>query len=337
MRKQTILLIIILTGAVMIMAACDTLLESFQQTDSQSATLTAMVTPTSIPPTLDLKGNEVIEPPMIEPYTVVCVSIMEDRLVKSGIMEWSETEPLFAYVAPANRYWGWFSGDAVVLNFADDAKVPDEFGNIPEGLAPEELSTTDLHVFGDFAFSPDNTHLAFTALRQSEKLYTVMVVSLGSGLKDIMDLFPDSQAETDDYASDKSVIEWIDNNTVRVASSCGIDCEQIYRANIRTATLTFEEEVRKHGHKGREQEDNIIEYDERRYPVMNMQNWSPDKRFVFYTDTRYQTWIIREETKQQYRLPVDGRDVLQTRWSPDSRFLAIRFEDNIEIYQISSF
>ena len=316
------------------MAACDVLLESFRQTDSQSATLTAMVTPTSMPPTLDLKGNEVIEPENLEPYQVVCISILEDRLVRSGIMEWSETEPLFAYVAPPNRYWGWFSGDAVVLNFADDAKVPDEFGNIPEGMAPEELSTTDLHVFGDFAFSPDNAHLAFTALRQSEKLYTVMVVSMSSGLKDVIDLFPDSQAETDDYASDKSVIEWVDNNTVRVTSSCGIDCERIYRADIRSARLTYEKEVRKHGHNGRVQEDHVIEYDERRYPVMNMPNWSPDERFVFYTDNRYQTWVIREETKQQFLLPVDGRDVLQTRWSADSRFLAVRFEDRIEIYQV---
>ncbi len=333
MKRQIFLLIFLLICAAVILAACDTLLESFQQTDSQSATLTAMVTPTSIPPTLDLKGNEVLEPQAIGPYEVVCISIIEDR-IHGGVMEWSDSAPLFAYVAPQNRYWGWFSGDAVVLNFADDAKVPDEFGNIPEGLAPSELSTTDLHVFGDFAFSPDNRHLAFTALRQSEKLYTVMVADMDSGLKNVTDLFPDSAAETDAYASDKSVIEWVGNDKLRVASSCGIDCEQIYLADIRTASLTHEEDVRKHGHNGRLQENHVIEYDERNYPVMNNAAWSPDEHFVFYTDARYQTWVIREENKQQYRLPVDGRDVLQVRWSADSRFIAIRFEDRIEIYEI---
>ena len=333
MNKQTYKLVILLISAAILMAACDTLLESFRQTDSQSATLTAMVTPTSIPPTLDLKGNAVLEQQAAGPYKVVCISIIEDRL-HGGIMEWSENAPLFAYVAPSNRYWGWFSGDAVVLDFAEDAKVADEFGNIPDGPAPSELSTTDIHVFGDFAFSPDNSYLAFTALRQSEKLYTVMVASLGSGLKELKDLFPDSQAETDEYASDTSVIEWVSGHVLRVASSCGIDCERIYSADIRTGELTFEEEVRKHGHNGRVQEDHVIEYEQREYPVMNMANWSPNEHFVFYTDARYQTWVIREETKEQYRLPIDGRDVLQTRWSSDSHFLAVRFEDRIEIYEI---
>lgn len=333
MKKQMLLLIILLICAAGVLAACDTLLESFQQTDSQSATLTAMVTPTSIPPTLDLKGNEVLENQALGPYEVVCISIIEDRL-NGGIMEWADDAPLLAYVAPENRYWGWFSGDAVVLNFADDAKVPDEYGNIPQGLSPSELSTTDLHAFGDFAFSPDHSRLAFVALRQSEKLYTVMVASLDSGLKNVVDLFPDAAAETDAYASDKSVIRWINDNIVQVASSCGIDCEQIYNADVRTGALTREEQVRKHGHDGRVQENHVKEYDDRNYPVMNNANWSPDENFVFYTDARYQTWIIRESSKQQYQLPVDGRDVLQTRWSTDSRFLAIRYEDKIEVYEI---
>ncbi len=332
MKKNIILLIILIICAVIILAACDTLLENFQQTDSQSATLTAMVTPTSIPPTLDLKGNEV-QDEQLDSISVVCISIIEDRL-NGGIMEWADNSPLFAYVAPNNRYWGWFSGDAVVLDFSDDAKVPDENGNIPAGMAPSELSTTDLHVFGDFAFSPDNSKLAFTALRQSEKLYTVMVASLDSGLKDVIDLFPDAQAETDEFASDKSVIKWINNNVLQAASSCGIDCERIYNINVRNGSATPQEEVRKHGHSGREQPNHIIDYDDRDYPVMNNQNWSPDENFVFYTDARYQSWIIRENSKQQYQLPVDGRDVIQTRWSSDSRFLAIRFEDKIEIYEI---
>ena len=333
MRQKIPLLIILLICAGVVLAACDSLMEGFQQVDSQSATLTAMVTPTSIPPTLDLKGNEVLEEITPEPYEVVCISILEDH-IHGGIMEWADDVPLFAYVAPANRYWGWFSGDAVVLDFRDESKVPDEFGNIPKGFSPRELSTSDLHVFGDFAFSPDNNRLAFTALRQSEKLYTIFVATLDSGLKNVIDLFPDAAAETDEYASDKSVIEWLNNNEVRVASSCGVDCERIYTANVRSGALTFEEEVRKYGHNGREQPNHVIEYDDRNYPVMNNANWSPNDEFVFYTDARYQTWIIREKTKQQYQLPVDGRDVLQTRWSPDSRFIAIRFEDAIEIYEI---
>lgn len=333
MKKKIFLLIFLLFCAGAALTACDLLVESFQQTDSQSATLTAMVTPTVIQPTLDLKGNEVLEQQAVGPYEVVCISIIEDRL-NGGIMEWADDVPLLAYVAPENRYWGWFSGDAVILDFRDDRKVPDEYGEIPEGLAPSEMSTTDLHCFGDFAFSPDHNRLAFTALRQSEKLYTVMVASLNSGLKDTVDLFPGSLAETDPYASDKSVIEWVSNNVIRVSSSCGIDCEQIYKVNVLTGALEREPDTRKHGHSGRVQENHVITYDDRNYPVMNNANWSPDEHFVFYTDSRYQAWIIREGSGQQYPLPVDGRDLIQTRWSADSRFLAVRYEDKIEIYEI---
>ena len=73
MNRQIIFLIILLILAGVILSACDVLLQSFQQTDSQSATLTAMVTPTSIPPTLDLKGNEVLEEMTINSYEVVCI------------------------------------------------------------------------------------------------------------------------------------------------------------------------------------------------------------------------------------------------------------------------
>ena len=125
-KHEIRLILFLLFCAVILLSACDVLLQSFQQTDSQSATLTAMVTPTSVPPTLDLKGNEVLEDLTIDSYEVVCISIIEDR-IHGGVMEWAEDAPLLAYVAPANRYWGWFSGDAVVLDFAEDAKKPDDF------------------------------------------------------------------------------------------------------------------------------------------------------------------------------------------------------------------
>ncbi len=334
MKKQKILLAFLLICAGLVMAACDTLLASFSTTDSQSATLTAMVTPTSPPPTLDLKGNEVLEDMSLNAYEVVAVSLLEDRLLNLGIMEWAADAPLFAYVAPENRYWGWFSGDAVVLNFAEDAKVPDEDGVIPEGLAPREYSTTDVNAFGDFAFSPDHTYVAFVALRQSEKLYTVMVSRLDSELKEVTDLFPGSAAETDEYASDKSILGWDDEENLRVSSSCGIDCERIYTVNVRSGISQVVEETRKYGHDGRKQEDHVIEYDDRDYPAMNMPNWSPDEMYVFYTDNRGDAWILKEGLQQQYKLPVDGSDVLQSLWSSDSRFIALRFEDAIEIFEV---
>ena len=334
MKKQKILLAFLLICAGLVMAACDTLLASFSTTDSQSATLTAMVTPTSPPPTLDLKGNEVLDDVELNVYEVVAVSLLEDRLLNLGIIEWGAVALLFAYVAPVNRYWGWFSGDAVVLNFDEKAKVPDEDGVIPAGLAPSEYSTTDVNAFGDFAFSADHTYIAFVALRQSEKLYTVMVSRLDSELKDVTDLFPGSAAETDEYASDKSILGWDDEENLRVSSSCGVDCERIYTVNVRSAIAQVVEETRKYAHDGRKQDAHVIEYDDRDYPAMNMPNWSPDEMYVFYTDNRGDAWILKEGIHQQYKLPVDGSDVLQSLWSFDSRFIALRFEDAIKIFEV---
>ncbi len=334
MNKKKILLAVLLICAGLVMAACDTLLASFTTTDSQSATLTAMITPTAPAPTLDLKGNEVIEDMELNSYEVVTVSLLEDRLLNLGLMEWAEDAPIFAYVAPENRYWGWFSGDAVVLDFDDDVKVPDEDGNIPEGLSPLEYSTTDVNAFGDFTFSADHTYVAFVALRQSEKLYTVMVSKLESELKTVTDLFPGSAAETDDYSSDKSILGWDDEKTLRVSSSCGIDCERIYTIDVQTGISQVVEEVRKYGHEGRTQEDHVLEYDDRDYPAMNMPNWSPNEQYIFYTDNRGEAWILKDDVKEQYKLPVDGWDVLQSRWSYDSRFIALRFEDAIQIFEV---
>lgn len=67
---------------------------------------------------------------------------------------------------------------------------------------------------------------------------------------------------------------------------------------------------------------------------MNMPNWSPDEMYVFYTDNRGDAWILKEGLQQQYKLPVDGSDVLQSLWSFDSRFIALRFEDAIEIFEV---
>lgn len=327
LQKRRIFLIASLLFCVLAAAACDTLMESFRTFDTQSATLTAMVSPTVMVPTLDLKGNEVIGQKSGAPYEVVCVSLLEDR-PNGGIMNWSDSGTYFAYTAPTNRYWGWFSGDAVVLDLAEDPE--NEYGF----SVTDELSTEGYNVFGNYAFSPDNRLLAFTALRQSEKLYTVMTAELGSGLKTVKDLFPGGICETDSFASEKSVIGWVSENELRVSSSCGIDCEHIYLVNVQTGSMTLEEDTRKNGHSGRDHSDHVLEYDDRRYPVMNQANWAPNDKYIFYTDNRDQAWVINDETKQQFELPVNGGNILQTLWSADSRYLALRYEDRIRILAI---
>lgn len=321
---------LILLGCIicLLAAGCDTLLASLSQPDATSATQTALATQPASAPTLDLKGNHVIESETCSaPYEVICVSILEDH-PNGGIMKWSDNAPLFAYVAPSNRYWAWFSGDGVVLDFSNDADSDHPDGTM---IPPTEYSTANLHVFGNFSFSQDNKHLAFVSLRQSEKLYTVHVASFDSGLSDSMDLFPDTLAESDEYSSEKSVIGWEDNDHVNVATSCGIDCEQLYTADINNGALVKGEEVRKKGHTGREHSPHVIKYDTRYYPAMNYSNWSADESRYIYTDNRNQVWIVKEDSKEQYQLDIPGTGILETAWSFDHKYLAVRYDDSIMI------
>ena len=51
---------ILLWIGLIVLSGCS-VLSGMMPVDPQSATLTALVTPTSVQPTLDLKGNEVVE------------------------------------------------------------------------------------------------------------------------------------------------------------------------------------------------------------------------------------------------------------------------------------
>lgn len=323
MKKTFTKTIILATGGFLILitiGACS-ILSGMQAVDSQSATLTALITPTAVQPTLDLKGNQVLEDQSCEVSSVASISTFDDA-EDGGIFRWADDQDLFAYVAPETRYWGWFSGDAVVLSFEDDEKKP------------SEMATSRIKVFGDFAFSPDSRKLAFVAFRPSDKVYTIMVSDLDSRLQSTVDLFPGLSAETDEYSSSKSVIEWISDKKIRVATSCGIDCERIMIADVDTGQLTQEEEVRKNGHAGRTFPQHVIEYDDREYPAMNQANWSPDEQYVFYTDTQGKAWILNDRENYQFQLPVSGDTVLQSLWSADEQYLALRFSENINIYKV---
>ena len=311
-------MILLWTGLI-VLSGCS-VLSGMMPVDPQSATLTALVTPTSVQPTLDLKGNEVVEEQGCIVYRGASITTFSDA-IDGGTFQWADHQDYFAYVAPENRYWAWFSGDAAVLRFSEDRAEPETF------------FTNGLKVFGDFAFSPNGTKVAFVVFRPSDKLYTVYVASLSSGLQQATDLFPGNVASTDDYSSQKSVIGWVSETDVRVSTSCGIDCERIYRINSNTASLVFEEETRKHGHPGRVFIPIERTLDARFYPQMAYSNWSKSGNLVFYIDERDDVWIMNERTKRQYRLDITGFKLLQTAWSSDDRYIAIRYPEEIIVYK----
>lgn len=304
---------------------CSVLIKEMMPIDPQSATLTALVTPTSIRPTLDKKGNDVIEEQGCIVYRAPSITTFEDA-IDGGTFQWAEHPTdegdLLAYVTPENRYWAWFSGDAAVVTLPID----------PDGELTVKF-TSSLNVFGDFAFSPNGTRVAFTVFRPSDKLYTVYIASLASSLQLTTDLFPGNVASTDEYSSQKSVIGWVSENELRVSTSCGIDCERVYRINTNNASMVLEEETRKYGHPGREFNPIVRTLDVRYYPEMDYSNWSLSGNLVFYVDERDDAWIMNETTKRQYLVDLPGRNLLQTAWSPDDRFIALRYAEEIIVYR----
>lgn len=307
------LLVVFVTGCQLIM--------DFQPIDPQSATLTALVTPTSVQPTPDLKGNAVIEDQSCEVFSGPSISTFANA-EDGGIFGWASNSNRLAYVVPENRYWAWFSGDAEVLDFDDG-----------QSGKPLQMKTSGLKVFGDFAFSPSGEKLAFVAVRTSEKVYTVMVASLSSGMSRTIDLFPDTSADTDNYSSQKSVIAWTSDKDIKVSTSCGIDCERIYQIDTNSGSTQMLEEVRKRGHGGRVFHKTVLEYDARLYPAMLNPNWSDDHVLIYYSDAQGKSWILNDQTKEQFEIPARGDDVLQSAWSYDHQYLALRMRESIHVFR----
>jgi hypothetical protein len=159
-----------------------------------------------------------------------------------------------------------------------------------------------------------------------------MVADLDSGLRTVTDLFPFGCGHRR-FSSSKSVMN---GSTRRTAPDDKLRCG--LRANPgrkhKSGTLSQQEEVRKKGHSGRTFPQHVIEYDDRLYPAMSKANWSPADTYVFYTDTQNKTWILNDQENYQFALPISGDTVLQSLWSADERFLALRFSEKISIYDV---
>lgn len=50
-------------------------------------------------------------------------------------------------------------------------------------------------------------------------------------------------------------------------------------------------------------------------------------------DERDDIWIMNERTKRQYRINLTGYRLRQTAWSPDDRYIALRYPEEMIVYQ----
>lgn len=324
-RTSISLLFCFVVTAILALSACDVLPQP------QVAGVIGTVTPTA---TMDPSGYQAISP---ESCTIGNWSTIQAERRQAGYTFWSQGDMVsfqpyrpgeparIAYMAPSDRS-SWLAGELRL------AEGPDFKEHIT--LARNVLAV------GDLTWSPSGDRLAFIAFRPEDSLYTVMIAGAdGSGL---VDLFPADLARTDNRSAQKAIVAWEDEQKVQVVSSCGEQCLQGFEVDISQPTIPaliptpiadYKELYRRlsiNRHELPTPTGEPLQFPK----VMNSPHWSPDEKSLVYLDRRAMLWYLSIDRKINYLLDIGLRDVHETRWSPQSDYLAVRAEDRIFLMEI---
>lgn len=221
---------------------------------------------------------------------------------QGDLLAWSPVNDELAYVRPANGRWAWFVGDLVLYDI---------------DLAKESYTSTDKQVFGDVTWSPDGNALAYVVLDSSKEIYSVYVLNLLTGSD--LEVFSANSAKTDEWSSTKGITNWASERNVVVTSSCGLDCARIFNYNIETSVMTIDGEVRKN-------EDKSLD--------LSNEMTSPDGTWTLAVDTQDNLWMANRETGKVFIL-LAATTVEEVKWSVDSKYVALRTAEKVQVYQVS--
>jgi len=295
------ILVLLCAFLLLTLAACAETIVTPTETDADVLLTAQAANP--LPTAMVAEGARVAASPVCLVQTFTTVSVDSDYVTtKQGdMLAWNPVSDQLAYVRPVNGRWGWFVGDLVVYDFT---------------LKKEIFTTVDLEVMGDTAWSADGSNLAYVVLDPEEKTYTVYVGGLANGLS--VDIFG-SSVKTDDYSSTKGILGWISERNVEVTSSCGLDCMQKYNFNTETSVLTKDEQTRKN-------EDPSLD-------LVN-QTTSPDGLWTISVDENNNVWLANAKTKIASIISADTA-VEEIKWSPDSRYLSLRFSGEIKVFDVT--
>ncbi len=245
--------------------------------------------------------------------------VAEDAVIQiskpfGNLLAWQPDVDRLAFVSPVGRSWGWSVGDALI--------APIDSG--------EPVNTNEIQVAGDLTWSPDGLWLGFVTLRPADNQYSVEVWRPTDG--SLIDLFPQG-ATTDSFASRKGIVRWVDSNTLQISESCGVDCSRLVRVSV----LGGEQRVLQ---EKRAAEDNSLKVDLNQPEGITLfANWitpnvSPDEMSVFFSDDKDVGWIGNIEEQMKYPLDLKGGSVLESKWSSDSRYLAVRTEEKVLVFKV---
>ncbi len=239
---------------------------------------------------------------------------------QGDLVSWSPVQDTIAFVAPsAGSAWSWYVGDLVTIS------------NLS---AVQTYTITNSGISGDITWSPDGKTIAFIARRFGDNTFTAMTLQIATG--QLTDLFPDKEAHTDSLTSPKGIVNWLDNTNVVVATSCDGDCVQLVKVNV----LNGSKEAYSSG-TIRKKDDHSLDLTvleptviPTSYPTMTGPNWAPDanKNELIYFDANDNAQFISGSSTPA-PLGFGYNRNGEIKWSYDSKFVAIRLDDNLYVYK----
>ncbi len=269
-----------------------------------------LATPTVLPTTNPEEGLRVVVSPACQVLTLPTIQVDKPS---GDLMGFSPDGQVFAYISPVNNKWGWYSGNLTLLS-----------------LDTGEIHTTrDIKVTGDVSWSPDGSRIAFTALHTTENLYTVIVLLTSDFTP--LDLYA-AGAATDDYGSAKGILRWAGNDRIQVVETCGVDCSRVVEIGISGQGQQVLST-------GRKQDNTSLNISLNQPGIAANPDWllanaAPDGSLVFYDDDNDHAWLASPEAKTKYRLTLDLGTVQESKWSPDSKLIAVRTDEQIFLYDL---
>jgi hypothetical protein len=234
---------------------------------------------------------------------------------QGDLIAWSPTAEALVYVA-STQGSSWNVGELDLLS-------------APNFDAPIRLAT---QVAGQLSWDPEGMMIAYLGLRRSDNLYTIgLAYSNGRASRD---LFPDEAARTDDYSSQKSILEWINTGRLRVLVSCGINCMQMLDFGVLSGLSnpvgnpieSSWDLWAVHTYHPSSVPPEYIE-------LSGQLNWSPDENRIAFIDENGNAWIINPRAGYLYPLDIGpSGTATEADWSYDSQYLAVQVDQNLKIF-----
>ena len=269
--------------------------------------------PTLTPlPTSSLPGLGTVAPRLC---TLAKLPMLRADAPQGDMLAWAPEADTLAYLAPTAGST-WLVGTLVTVS------------------APDFAAATELadYAAGHLTWSPQGSMLAFLSLRRSDGLYSVAVVTPGTG--EVRDLFPGEAARTDEWSSQKAVRTWLNEQSLQVEVSCGLDCVQRMLAMLPSGTITaFGDPLQRPwdwwAYRLNSGPALPADYQE----FVTQVNWAPDGERMVYIDVRRDAWVVLVDEGVQFPLPTGGfLAVSETDWSADGDYLAVQAEDWLFIF-----